>query len=191
MRKTKYFLIGMVVTTLVFSASAMALSYVDDVIAESFMNNTAFRGPLLEVTTDKTYYDIGEDVYIFLTNIGDETLSGGGPIITIYDENDNIVYQEATYCWYELEPGEYIEWPPWDQTDQYGNQVPDGEYTVEGYLSDGNGGGWVDDAIFYIGNYKGEELDQYQTEWNWVWTYWSFSFDTRCKYHHSAIFYTI
>jgi len=152
MKKAKYFLSGIIAITLLLTTTATALT----------ISNTS-RGPILKVTTDKYVYLSGEPVTIFLTNVGDETLCGGGPIITIYDENDNIVYQEATYCWHELEPGEYIEWPPWDQTDQYGNQVPDGEYTAEGYLSDGNGGGWVDDAIFYIGNYNGDELDQSQT----------------------------
>ena len=106
-------------------------------------------GPVLEVTTDKEVYIQGEAVTIFLTNVGDEVLSGGGPIVTIYNNENEIVYQDACYCWYELEPGEYVTWPPWDQTDQQGNQVPIGAYVVEGFLSGGEEG-YIDDAIFYI-----------------------------------------
>ena len=106
-------------------------------------------GAVLEVSTDKEVYSLGEAVIIFLTNVGDEILSGGGPIITIYNGGDEIVYQEACYCWYELEPGEFITWPPWDQTDQLGNQVPLGRYVVEGFLSGGSGG-YTDNATFFI-----------------------------------------
>ena len=107
------------------------------------------QGAVLEVTTDKTFYILGEPVTIFLTNVGDEILSAGGPIITIYDSEDEIVYQEACYCWYELEPGEYVTWPAWDQTNQQGYQVPVGSYIVEGFLS-GFDESYVDEAAFYI-----------------------------------------
>ena len=106
-------------------------------------------GPELEVTTDKRFYRQGESVAIFLTNIGDEVLSAGGPIVTIYNRENEIVYQEGCYCWWELEPGEYIEWPPWDQTDQYHQQVPYGKYVVEGFLS-GYDHDFIDSATFYI-----------------------------------------
>jgi PKD repeat protein len=108
-----------------------------------------FQGAILEVTTDKTFYILGEPVTIFLTNVGDETLSAGGPIITIYDSEDEIVYQEGCYCWYELGPGEYVTWPAWEQTNQQGDQVPVGCYIVEGFLS-GFDENYVDDATFYI-----------------------------------------
>lgn len=111
------------------------------------------RGPELEVTTDKTVYEIGELVTIFFTNIGDETLCGGGPIVTIYNNEEEIVYQEATYCYWEIEPGEYKEWLPWDQTNKHGNQVPVGKYTVEGFLSGGEDN-YVDTATFYILDYE-------------------------------------
>ena len=107
------------------------------------------QGAIFEVTTDKTLYILGESVTIFLTNVGDENLSAGGPIITIYDSEDEIVYQEACYCWYELEPGECITWPSWDQTNQQGDQVPVCSYIVEGFLS-GFDESYVDEAAFYI-----------------------------------------
>ncbi len=107
------------------------------------------QGAVLEVTSDKSLYSLGEPVKIFLINVGDETLSAGGPIITIYNNKDEIVYQQACYCWYELEPGEYVTWPPWDQTNQQGEQVPVGYYVVEGFLS-GFDENYVDDATFFI-----------------------------------------
>ena len=147
MKKNKYLLVGMVLITLVLSAaSSFSFSIVDNKNAEIFRRYPASMGPVLEVTTDKTVYNLGEPVVIFLTNVGDE----------------EIVYQEATYCWHELEPGEYVEWLPWDQTNQQGQQVPVGEYIVEGFLS-GSSENYVDNATFYISNSNGgDELDQYQ-----------------------------
>ncbi len=113
--------------------------------------NPFSKGPVLEVTTDKTVYNVSEQVTTFLTNIGNETLSGGGPIITIYNDENKIMYQEAAYGWYELDPGEYIEWSPWNQTDQQGQQVPVGLYVVEGFLSGGDNN-YIDNATFFILN---------------------------------------
>lgn len=154
MKKIKYPLVGIVLITLVLSTlGSLGSSIADNKNAEIYIRNPCSMGPILEVTTDKTVYSLGEPVTIFLTNVGDETLSGGGPIITIYDEEEEIVYQEATYCWHELEPGEYIEWPPWDQTNQQGQQVHVGEYVVEGFFS-GVGENYVDNATFFITNYN-------------------------------------
>ena len=113
--------------------------------------DTLSIGPELKVTTDKLIYSIGEEVTVYLTNIGDELLCGGGPIITIFDSENNIVYQEAVYCYWELEPGEFIEWIPWDQTNQQGHQVPVGAYIAEGMLSGGNDN-YVDSTQFFIFN---------------------------------------
>lgn len=144
MKNKKCYLVGAIVLILLFStSSSFAL----------ISSNEINRGPELEITTDKTVYEIGEMVTIFFTNIGDETLSGGGPIVTIYNDEEEIVYQEACYCWWEIEPGEYEEWLPWDQTNQQGVQVPVGEYTVEGLLS-GNEENYVDTASFYILDYE-------------------------------------
>ena len=89
----------------------------------------ASQGPLLEVTTDKTVYNLGEPVTIFLTNVGDELMCVTGPHIIIYNENDEIVFEEACYCYWELEPGDFV-------TMYWHNpQVPAGEYEIEGILS--------------------------------------------------------
>lgn len=154
MNKLKYPILGVIVIILILSTiGSQVSSMTDNKKAEIYVKNLCSMGPILEVTTDKLVYSVGELVTIFLTNVGDETLCGGGPIITIYDEQEEIVYQEATYCWHELEPGEYIEWPPWDQTNQQGQQVPIGQYVVEGFLS-GNGENYIDNTTFFIINYN-------------------------------------
>jgi hypothetical protein len=149
MRKNSYLLIGAVLVSLLFLASsAFALvtsNITNDVI---FIEKTQTRGPELEVTTDKNVYKIGKIVTMFFTNIGDQTLSGGGPIVSYYNEENELVYQEAVYCWWELDPDEYFTWT-WDQKDFNNKQVPVGEYAVEGYLSGGENG-FVDTATFYI-----------------------------------------
>ena len=146
MKGLKYILLGVVLVLVLLSTTGSLGSI------EVNNKNPSSTGALLEVTTDKKMYNQGELVTIFLTNIGDEILSGGGPIVTIYNKNDEIVYQEACYCWVELEPGECIDWwPPWDQTDLYGNQVPVGRYVVEGFLS-GSEEDYIDTYTFYIVN---------------------------------------
>ena len=145
-------LVGIFIIILIMSTvGSQVSSMTDNKKAEIYVNKPCSMGPILEVTTDKLLYSIGELVTIFLTNVGDETLSGGGPIITIFNEQKEIFYQEATYCWHELEPGEYIEWLPWDQTNQQGQQVPIGEYVAEGLLS-GGGEDYVDNTTFFIIN---------------------------------------
>lgn len=147
MKKRKYLFVGATVLILLLSTTGSLA------LVKSNEKEPLSRGPELEVTTDKTVYEIGEMVTIFFTNIGDEILSGGGPIVTIYNNQDEIVYQEACYCYWEIEPGEYEEWPPWDQTNKHGNQVPVGKYTVEGFLT-GNEQNYVDTATFYILDYS-------------------------------------
>jgi hypothetical protein len=177
MKKMRYPLIGGILLMLVLSSiSSFGTPLVDNKNADRSWGGSVSMGPVLEVTTDKSIYTVGEPVTTFLTNVGDETLSAGGPIITIYNDENEIVYQEATYCWYELDPGEYIQWLPWDQTDQQGQQVPVGRYIVEGFLS-GGGENYVDDATFYILSRgvdnapvyisgRGDELDQSQTNYD-------------------------
>lgn len=154
MIKAKYLLVGIVLILMVCSTTG-SLGFtiehkkIDNIACEKHLLP---RGPVLEVTTDKETYSQGELVTIFLTNVGDEVLSGGGPIVTIYNEENEIVYQLGAYCWVELEPGECIDWwPPWDQTDEQGEQVPVGSYIVEGFLSN-HEDGYSDTAIFYIVN---------------------------------------
>jgi len=154
MYKRKYLLIGIVVITIIMlTVSSLGSNFIDMENAEKQVENTVSIGAELEVTTDKTTYYLGESVTTFLTNVGDEILSAGGPIVTIYNNDNEIVYQEASYCWWQLDPGEYITWLPWDQTNQQGNQVPVGEYIVEGFLS-GGGENFIDSAIFFIIDYN-------------------------------------
>jgi len=152
MNKGKYLLLGIVLMVVLLSTTgsaspSMLQKKAVNIACEKYLPSI---GPVLEVTTDKETYSQGELVTIFLTNIGDEVLSGGGPIITIYNEYNDIVYQLGAYCWVELEPGEFVDWwPPWNQTDQQGVQVPTGTYVVEGFLS-GFEENYSDTAIFYI-----------------------------------------
>ena len=152
MKKMKYLLIGAVVITLLFSTSS-SIGFVSKFKKDDLSSLDIFlpRGAVLEVTTDKNLYNTGETVTIFFTNIGDETLSGGGPIVSYYNHEEELIYQEAVYCWWELEPNDYFTWK-WDQKDFNKEQVPEGEYTVEGFLSGGENG-FLDSATFCILNY--------------------------------------
>ena len=149
MKKSSYLLFGAVIISILLSASSsfgLITSNKNDNIV--IVQETQTGGAELEVTTDKNVYELGITVTIFFTNIGDEILSGGGPIVSYYNDENELVYQEAVYCWWELEPGEYFTWT-WNQKDFDNEQVPVGEYTVEGFLS-GVENGFVDTATFYI-----------------------------------------
>ena len=154
MSKAKYVLVAVVLIAVIVSTTSslgftIAHKKIDNIACEKYLPSL---GPVLDVTTDKETYNQGELVTIFLTNVGDEVLSGGGPLVTIYNEENEIMYQLGAWCWVELEPGEFIDWwPPWDQIDEQGEQVPVGTYVVEGFLSDGEDG-YIDTAIFYIVN---------------------------------------
>jgi hypothetical protein len=154
MKKIQYSIVGILFIILVLPSEGVVGSPGElSNTAECSYDYPVSQGPVLEVTTDKILYGLGEPVTIFLTNIGNETLSGGGPIITIFNSDEEIVYQEATYCWYELDPGDYIEWFPWNQTDQQGQQVPLGSYVAEGFLS-GVDEDYVDNTTFMITDYE-------------------------------------
>jgi len=87
----------------------------------------------VQTITDKSQYELGEPVTIAITNIGSDTLSGGGVCMSIYDTEGNLVSGGiCMFLAFEWEPGEGIVWPiPWDQTDVNGEQVPAGTYIIE------------------------------------------------------------
>ena len=154
MNRVKFLVVGVLSITMLLSATgSLGYSIADKVCYDALLHEEHMIpiGPQLDVTTDKETYEVGELVTIYLTNVGDEVLCGGGPIVTIYDQDDAIVYQLGCYCYWELEPGEYIEWIPWDQTNQQNEQVPVGTYVAEGFLSDGEEG-YIDTATFAIVN---------------------------------------
>ena len=87
----------------------------------------------VQTITDKSQYELGEPVTIAITNIGSDTLSGGGVCMSIYDTEGNLVSGGiCMFLAFEWEPGEGIVWHiPWDQTDVNGEQVPAGTYIIE------------------------------------------------------------
>jgi hypothetical protein len=131
---TKYCLLGTILIMLVLSNTNSLGNYkFENKKVKNNVKSTTINGEKLVVTTDSGVYDPGELVTIYLTNVGDKTLYGCGPLITIYTEDGEIVYEEAIYSWHELEPGEYIVYT-WNQTDKNGSQVPIGFYKIEGTL---------------------------------------------------------
>ena len=91
MQKIRYVLIGIVAMVLLLSTTTSLGSFiVEKKIVEDNVKNSGLNGAVLEVTTDKDVYDPSETVTIYLTNIGDEALFGCGPLITVYNEDDEV-----------------------------------------------------------------------------------------------------
>jgi hypothetical protein len=87
----------------------------------------------LDITTNSFTYDIGETVYIFLTNTGPSTLVGT-PVLRIIDYTGNVV---RTFAFNDvpliLFPADCIT-IEWDQTDDAGAQVNAGLYFAHGSI---------------------------------------------------------
>jgi len=126
MNEKKYVLGAMLVFTIMLTS-----------LASANISNTCCC-PLLELTTDKGVYEIGETVDFIVTNNGEETIEFGVTYY-IYDKNGNHVASLGINGIFDLEPGESDEIGFWTQKDKYGNQVMPGEYTVVGEFATGNG----------------------------------------------------
>ena len=92
---------------------------------------TATFDGIIDVSTDKSEYEYGETVTVIITNIGEATVEIAGPCFNISNENGETVFSGCLFCLWELEPGESETWC-WNQKDREGEQVPWGNYTVEG-----------------------------------------------------------
>ena len=92
--------------------------------------------PIL-VTTDKEVYRSGENVSIFMTNTGNETLRQGDPGVryTIRDAEGNIIYdlypEQVPQVVTELPPNATWHVGDWPQINSNDTQVPPGRYVVE------------------------------------------------------------
>lgn len=125
MLNKKYIFVGAILIILLFSTS---------ISLAQIKLNKIINGPELKLTTDKGNYEIGKIVKIFFTNIGVETLCGEVPIVSYYNEYNELIYREAIYCYWKLEPSEFFNWA-WDQKDFTNEQVPVGKYLAEGIIS--------------------------------------------------------
>jgi hypothetical protein len=148
-KRTKYFLLGMILIILVLSNTISLGNF--EIQNKKFKNNvisTLLNGAELTLTTDSGVYDPGEIVNVYLTNVGNETMYACGPLIIIYNEDEEIVFEDAVSSWHELEPGEYIVYT-WNQTAQNGSQVSNGFYKIECTLF-GVGITYVKSCLFAI-----------------------------------------
>jgi len=149
MKKIKYILIGAILIFFVIGSNASIAIVKNN---KDILKNEINRAAELDITTDENLYYIGDTITIYFTNVGDETLSGGGPILSYYNSEDELIYQEGAYGWYELEPGEYFTWT-WNQKNFSDEQVPMDKYKVEGLLS-GVDKDYIDYSYFFILDYE-------------------------------------
>jgi hypothetical protein len=90
-----------------------------------------YNNDVIEVSTDREEYGLGEPVTVIITNVGETKIGISGPCFYFYNQQDELVWEGCLYCYWELEPGEY-ETIIWDQKNMQGEQVPSGIYRVKG-----------------------------------------------------------
>ena len=93
-------------------------------------------GEILQTTSDKLSYALGEEVAIEIVNISPDTLAGGGVYFYVYDLEGNWLAGNGLFLAFELQPGEVLPSLIWNQTDKDGNQVESGTYVVQGQAGD-------------------------------------------------------
>lgn len=110
---------------------------------------------LLQLTTDKNIYTLGEEVKITLRNIGDTYVSiGGWPCVKIYTYPDleNVWPRWFQWLAWGLAPGESETWT-WDQYNAITGAIPQpGTYVVK------DNKGWGLSAYFQIAEILGPDL---------------------------------
>jgi len=79
---------------------------------------------VIDVSTNKPIYDLGEPVVLSLTNIAEEAIEGN-PTLEVFNSDHELVYGCYPDCWITLEHGESF-------TDIWYPNVPQDKYTVEG-----------------------------------------------------------
>lgn len=92
---------------------------------------------IIEVSTDREEYGIGDIVTIITKNIGNEKIAISGPCFFIYNNENELIFDMCLFCYWELEPGDFKE-IFWDQKNTTWHQVPPGVYTVKGVFRLGN-----------------------------------------------------
>ena len=86
-----------------------------------------FMGPSVNVQADREVYEADQPVIITLTNTGDMPIMVSNTY-TITDQTGRVVYTPNVLAFMRpLNPGTSIEFV-WEQVDNEGRQVPDGEY---------------------------------------------------------------
>ena len=89
----------------------------------------------IQVSTDKNVYQQGENITIYLKNIGSVTLNQthGWEDYKIISSEENIVFHQmdVTGALTSISPGEKVKVSIWDQKDINGTQIAPGIYVVE------------------------------------------------------------
>ena len=122
-------------------------------VSSIFDNSSSFAtltlNGVIEIITDKSIYQQGENITIIITNIGETTIEIAGPCYNVSNEQGESVFSGCLFWYFVLEPGE-SETLIWNQKDMEGKQVSKGKYTVEGSFPVIGDKTYVDSASFYI-----------------------------------------
>ena len=83
----------------------------------------------LTLTTDKSAYNIGEQVTITVTNNGDEFITIPNGYVVVDDNGKEIYHPNAVFYMAPLAPGETFDYT-WNQICDDGSQALIGDYTI-------------------------------------------------------------
>ena len=117
-------------------------------VGEPFLPDPEMESQILQTTTDKLWYEPGEEVAIEITNISPETITGGGVYYAVYDLEGNLIAGNGLFLAFDWEPSEGLRGGfTWDLTNpEDGKLVHAGTYVILGQAGD-----YTDGTLIHIG----------------------------------------
>lgn len=127
---------GEVVCVKVGLENKEVIEVTNEAVGEPYLPDPEMESQILQTTTDKLSYALGEGVTIEIANISPETIIGGGVYYAVYDLEGNLVAGNGLFLGFEWEPGEGFDSFTWDQANEHGEQVAPGTYYILGKAGD-------------------------------------------------------
>ena len=139
---------GEVVCVLVDLGDKEVTEVTYDPVGKPFLPDPEMESQVLQTTTDKLWYELGEEVAIEITNISPETIAGGGVYYAVYDLEGNLIAGNGLFLAFEWEPGEGLRGGfTWDLTNpEDGKLVHAGTYVILGQAGD-----YTDGTLIHVG----------------------------------------
>ena len=105
-------------------------------VGEPYLPYPQMEGEIIQTTTDKLVYDLGEEIAIDMTNISNKNISGGGVYFSIYSIDGYLLAGNGLFLAFDWQPGEGFSSFTWDQASDNNEQVELGTYVILGEAGD-------------------------------------------------------
>jgi hypothetical protein len=101
-------------------------------VGEPYLPDPQMESEVLQTTTDKLSYAMGEEITIEMPNFGAGTISGGGVYFSVYNLDGYLLAGNGIFLAFEWAPGEGFSSFTWNQINENGEQVATGTYVILG-----------------------------------------------------------